>query len=73
MKITELEKKTMMLISEQAKHQMELIKLVVQSEKPSDFEQKVTELSNKIIQLRNEIRDAKFQMYGNMYEVYKNP
>ena len=72
-KITELEKKIDSLIQEQIKHQTELNKLVVQSEKPADFEQKVTELSNKIIQLRNEIRDAKFQMHGSMYEIYKNP
>jgi len=70
-KITDLEKKIDSLIAEQSKYQMELNKLVVQSEKPADYEQKVSELSAKIIQLRNEIRDAKFQLYGSMYEVYK--
>lgn len=72
-KITELEKKIDLLIAEQSKYQMELNKLVVQSDKPADYEQKVSELSGKIIQLRNEIRDAKFQLYGSMYEVYKKP
>ena len=72
-KITEWEKKIDSLIQEQSKHQAELNKLVVQSEKPDDFEQKVTELSNKIIDLRNQIKDAKFQLYGSQYEVYKNP
>jgi len=72
-KIIELEKKIDSLIEEQSKHQMSLNKLAVQSDKPADYEQKVSELSAKIIQLRNEIRDAKFQLYGNMYEVYKNP
>lgn len=72
-KITDLEKKIDALIEEQSKHQMSLNKIVVQSEKPLDYEQKVSELSAKIIQLRNEIRDAKFQLYGSMYEVYKKP
>ena len=72
-KITDLEKKIDSLIVEQNKHQMELNKLVVQSEKPADYEQKVSELSEKIIQLRNEIRDAKFQLYGMIYDVYKKP
>ena len=49
-KITDLEKKIDSLIVEQNKHQMELNKLVVQSEKPADYEKQVTELSNKIIQ-----------------------
>ena len=73
MKITDLEKKIDMLVEEQIKHQTELNKLAVQSDKPADYDQKVNDLSNKIIQLRNEIRDAKFQLYGSMYEVYKNP
>ncbi|MDH3339915.1 MAG: hypothetical protein OEL84_01370 [Nitrosopumilus sp.] len=70
-KITDLEKKIDSLIVEQSKYQMELNKLVVQSDKPADYEQKVSELSSKIIQLRNEIRDAKFQLHGSMYEIYK--
>ncbi len=73
MKITDLEQKIDMLVEEQAKHQTELNKLAVLSEKPAYYEQKVTEHSNKIIQLRNEIREAKFQLYGSMCEVYKNP
>ena len=72
-KITDLEKKIDSMLEEQVRHQTELNKLVVQSEKPVDYEKKVTELSNKITQLRNEIRDAKFQLYGSIYEVYKNP
>ena len=72
-KITDLEKKIDSMLEEQIRHQTELNKLVVQSEKPVDYEKKVTELSNKITQLRNEIRDAKFQLYGSIYEVYKNP
>jgi len=70
-KITDLEKKIDSLIEEQIRHQTELNKLAVLSEKPADYEQKVSELSAKIIQLRNEVRDAKFQLYGSMYEVYK--
>ncbi len=70
-KISNLEKNIEMLLDEQSTYQIQLNKLVVQSDKPADFEQKVTELSNKIIKLRNEIRDAKFQMYGSMYEIYK--
>ena len=72
-KITDLEKKIDSLIVEQSRHQMELNKLVVQSDKPTDYEKQVSELSAKIIQLRNEIRDAKFQLYGMMYDVYKKP
>ena len=72
-KIVELEKKIDSLSEEQSKYQGELNKLVVQSEKPTDYEKQVTELSNKIIQLRNEIKDVKFQLYGSQYEVYKNP
>jgi hypothetical protein len=72
-KIVQLEKKIDSLLEEQSKNQSQLNKLVVQSEKPADYEKQVTELSNKIIQLRNEIRDAKFQLYGSQYEVYKNP
>ena len=70
-KITDLEKKIDSLIKEQIKHQTELNKLVVLSDKPTDYEQKVSELSAKIIQLRNEIRDAKFQLHGSVYEIYK--
>ena len=73
MKITQLEAQIGQLSDEQRTHQLELNKLVVQSEKPADYEKKVTELSNKIIQLRNQINDAKFQLYGSQYEVYKNP
>jgi len=72
-KITELEKRIDSMLEEQIKHQTELNKIVVQSEKPDDYEKKVSDLSNKIIQLRNEIRDAKFQLHGSIYEVYKNP
>ena len=72
-KITELEKKIDSLRGEQSKYQTELNDLVVQSEKPDDYEMRVSELSNKIIQLRNEIKDVKSQLYGNIYEVYKNP
>jgi hypothetical protein len=71
--ITELEKKIDTLSEEQSKYQLELNKLAIQSEKPEGYEQKIAELSGKIIQLRSEIRDAKFQLYGNMYEIYKNP
>ena len=71
-KITDLEKKIDSLKEEQSKYQDELNDLTVQSEKPEDYETKVRELSNKIIQLRNEIKDAKFQLHGNIYEVYKN-
>lgn len=71
-KIIDLEKKIDSLKEEQSKHQDELNDLTVQSEKPDDYETKVRELSNKIIQLRNEIKDAKFQLHGNIYEVYKN-
>lgn len=70
-KIVELEKQIESLIGEQSTYQMELNKLVVQSDKPADYEQKVSELSAKIIKLRDEIRNAKFQLYGSMYEVYK--
>ena len=70
-KITDLEKKIDSLINEQVKHQMELNKLVVLSDKPADYTQKVSELSEKIIQLRNEIRDAKSQLYASIYDVYK--
>ena len=70
-KIVELEKKIDVLISEQSTYQIQLNKLVVQSEKPADYEEQITDLSSKIIQLRNEIRDAKFQMYGNIYDVYR--
>lgn len=73
MKITELEGLVGQLSDEQRSYQMELNKLVVQSEKPADFEQKVTELSNKIIDLRNKLKDAKLQLYGTQYEVYKKP
>lgn len=69
-KIIELESTITRLIEEQSNHQNELNRLVVLSEKPTDYEQKVTELSSKIIQLRNEIRDIKFQLYGNLYEIY---
>jgi len=72
-KIAELEKRIDSMSEEQVKHQTELNKLAVQSEKPDDYEKKVSDLSSKIIQLRNEIRDAKFQLYGSIYEVYKNP
>ncbi|MHA7648198.1 hypothetical protein [Nitrosopumilus sp. S4] len=72
-KITQLEKNIEMLLDEQSTYQIQLNKLVVSSEKPADFEQKVTELSTKIIKLRNDIRDAKFQLYGSMYEIYKSP
>ncbi len=70
-KIVELEKQIEALVDEQSSYQMELNKLVVQSDKPVDYEQKVSELSAKIIKLRDQIRDAKFQLYGSMYEVYK--
>ncbi|MGY5149289.1 MAG: hypothetical protein ACW9W3_04425 [Candidatus Nitrosopumilus sp. bin_68KS] len=70
-KIVELEKQIEALVGEQSSYQMELNKLVVQSDKPVDYEQKVSELSAKIIKLRDQIRDAKFQLYGSMYEVYK--
>ncbi|QLH06024.1 hypothetical protein [Nitrosopumilus ureiphilus] len=70
-KIVELDKMIETLSAEQRTLQVELNKLVVQSEKPVGYEQKVTDLSNKIIKLRNEINDAKFKMYGIMYEIYK--
>ena len=73
MKITELENLIGNLSEEQRTYQMELNKLVVQSEKPANFEQNVAELSNKIIDLRNKIKDAKLQLYGNQYEVYRKP
>ena len=72
-KITELEKKIDLLKGEQSTYQTELNSLVNQTDKPADYQQKVIDISSKIIQLRNEIRDAKFQMFGSMYEVYKNP
>ena len=70
-KIIQLESNIGMLLDEQVKHQSELNKLVVLSVKPADYEEKVTELSSKIIDLRNQMRDLKFQLYGNLYEVYK--
>ena len=73
MKVTELEELIGQLSDEQRTYQMDLNKLVVQSEKPANFEQKVAELSNKIIDLRNKIKDAKLQLYGNQYEVYRKP
>ena len=72
-KITELEQKIDSLKDEQLQYQTELNKLIFQSEKPADYEQRVTEISDKIIQLRAQINDAKFQLYGSQYEVYKNP
>ena len=72
-KITKMEKKIDSLKEEQLKHQTELNRLVSQTDKSADYQQKVIDISSKIIQLRNEIRDAKFQMFGSMYEVYKNP
>ncbi|NND87532.1 MAG: hypothetical protein HKM23_09500 [Nitrosopumilus sp.] len=72
-KITQLEKNIEMLLDEQSTYQIQLNKLVVKSERPADFEQKVTEWSTKIIKLRNDIRDAKFQLYGSIYEIYKSP
>lgn len=73
LKITELEMEITSLSDEQRTYQTELNQLVVLSEKPADYEKKVTDLSNKIIQLRNEIRDLKFQLYGSLYEIYKEP
>ena len=70
-KIRELEKIIQIKSEEQRTYQLELNQLVVQSQKPADFEQKLAELGNKIIQLRNEIRDSKFQIYGTLYETYK--
>lgn len=70
-KIIQLESNVGMLLDEQVKHQNELNKLVALSVKPVDYEEKVTELSSKIIDLRNQMRDLKFQLYGNLYEVYK--
>ena len=72
-KIIELETLIAQLSDEQRNHQLELNKLVVQSVKPADFENKVSEISNKIILLRNQINEAKFQLYGSQYEVYKSP
>ncbi|NNM02875.1 MAG: hypothetical protein HKP26_04825 [Nitrosopumilus sp.] len=69
--IIKLESDIGLLLDEQVMHQKELNKLVVLSVKPADYEQKVSELSNRIIELRNEMRDMKFQLYGNLYEVYK--
>ncbi len=69
-KIVELESSMNALLDEQVKHQNTLNKLVVLSEKPANYEQQVTELSTKIIELRKDIRDIKFQLYGNLYEIY---
>ena len=73
MKITELEELIEQLSDEQRTYQVDLNKLVVQSDKPEDYEQKVTELSNKIIDLRNKIKGTKLQLYGNLYDVYRKP
>ena len=70
--IMDLEKEIERLAGEQAKYQTELNKIVVQSEKDTDYEKQVEELSEKIIQLRNEIKDTKFRLYGSIYEVYRN-
>ena len=70
--ILDLEKEIERLTAEQVKHQMELNKLVVQSEKDADYEKRVAELSENIIELRNEIKDVKFRLYGSIYEVYRN-
>lgn len=72
-KIVELDKMIETLSVEQRTYQVELNHLVTQSDKPADYEQKIRDLSNKIIQLRNDINNAKFQMYGNMYGIYKAP
>jgi len=73
MKITELDAIIVKLSEEQRSYQDQLSKLLVQSEKPEDYEQKLAELAGKIVQLRNEIRDAKFQQYGSLYSTYKTP
>ncbi|MGY5148285.1 MAG: hypothetical protein ACW9W4_09845 [Candidatus Nitrosopumilus sp. bin_7KS] len=70
-KIIQLESNIGILLDEQVQYQNELNKLVVLSVKPANYEEKVTELSSKIIDLRNQMRDLKFQLYGNLYEVYK--
>ena len=69
-KIVELESTIGMLLDEQVTHQNALNKLVVLSEKPDNYEQQVSELSGKIIQLRNDMRDLKFELYGNLYQIY---
>ena len=73
LKITDLEKSIQMKSEEQRTYQLQLNKLLVQSDKPLDYEQKIVKLGNKIIQLRDEIRDYKFQIYGTLYETYDNP
>ena len=70
-KIADLDKLIETLSTEQRIYQVELNKLVTQSQKPADYEQKINDLSNLIIKLRNDINNAKFQMYGSLYEVYK--
>ena len=70
--ILDLEKEIERLTGELVKHQTELNKIVVQSEKDADYEKRVIELSENIIQLRNEIKDTKFRLYGSIYEVYRN-